>query len=617
MISMRLKRRWLLLVVGIFIADIDTNVWSHPGHSNRKTSATDSGQSSKSVQDTATATRDLKVLQRSFVMARGGLVQFRRDDESLVNVPMDSLTEKERKFVETRLYQIREAVAAPILLAQVGLRGNRTDMKRDQIPLIATHFDRFVKLKAIQTRWDDRYFYVESNGIPAHQMMVGITSWQQQVPLTQKYFGENAWQIPQYPVPAKSPSSAKNRFLRGAIALAVNGIPIFNPLNNRGDDAYLFGELDEFGGHCGRADDYHYHLAPIHLQETVGKDQPIAYALDGYPIYGYQDETAPDFAPLDTLNGHRDAKGIYHYHATKTYPYLNGGFYGEVVERDGQVDPQPRAEPLRPALPPLRDAKITDFKNTKPGSHLLTYDVQGKSGTVAYTVNQNGSVTFEFTDPHGTKSTETFNSRRRGPAGGDHPGDRSRPPPPADRPRNDNPAPNGPRPARPGGRRKPQADAARELQSNLPKLTVDSSSVDANGMLLIDCTCDGKGQSPAVIWKGAPTKTKVFAISLWHTAPDQEKSYWVVFNIPASATELKQNTKPLGTLGLNDRRKAAFDPMCSKGPGVKIYHLTVYALSQTIDLAPEKATRAQLLAAIKNITIAEGTLDFYYERKGQ
>jgi hypothetical protein len=28
----------------------------------------------------------------------------------------------------------------------------------------------------------------------------------------------------------------------------------------------------------------------------------------------------------------------------KTFPYLNGGFYGEVIELNGQVDPQPRAQ---------------------------------------------------------------------------------------------------------------------------------------------------------------------------------------------------------------------------------------------------------------------------------
>ena len=33
---------------------------------------------------------------------------------------------------------------------------------------------------------------VESNGLPAHNMMVGITSWQQQVPLAMNYTGTNA-----------------------------------------------------------------------------------------------------------------------------------------------------------------------------------------------------------------------------------------------------------------------------------------------------------------------------------------------------------------------------------------------------------------------------------------
>ncbi len=87
---------------------------------------------------------------------------------------------------------------------------------------MAKAFAVFVKLKAIKTRWDDRYFYVESNGIPDHRLMVGITAWQQQVPLPQSYFGENAWQIPLQPVPAKKPQLAKGNFLRGAIALAAS-----------------------------------------------------------------------------------------------------------------------------------------------------------------------------------------------------------------------------------------------------------------------------------------------------------------------------------------------------------------------------------------------------------
>jgi len=68
-------------------------------------------------------------------------------------------------------------------------------------------------------------------------------------------------------------------------------------------------------------------------------------------------------------------------------------------------------------------------------------------------------------------------------------------------------------------------------------------------------------------------------LSLWHTAPDQEKSYWLVYNIPATGDHLDKNDKTTGTVGLNDKKKAGYDPMCSKGPGAKTYHVTLYALS--------------------------------------
>ncbi len=128
--------------------------------------------------------------------------------------------------------------------------------KQTAASTIAKAFEPFVDLKAISCRSDDRYFFVESNGIPDHLLMVGIRAWQQQVPLPQKYVGDYAWQIPLQSVPAANPVTTKGRFLRGAIALAVNGVPIFNPLNNRGEDAFLIGELDDYGGHCGRAGAY-------------------------------------------------------------------------------------------------------------------------------------------------------------------------------------------------------------------------------------------------------------------------------------------------------------------------------------------------------------------------
>ena len=545
----------------------------------------------------------------SFVSAKEGKAQVRRDDGKLVMFSINQLCSADQQWIESRQMDIRkwneQSIRGAVLV--------HSTMPNNAVvapPEIAAAFEPFAKLNALRYRQDNRFFYVESNGMPDHPMMIGIRAWQQQVPLPQLYTGTNAWQIPLVPVPAKVPLSAKNRFLRGAIALAVNGIPIFNPLNNRGDDAYLFGELDEYGGHCGRADDYHYHVPPMHLEKQVGKGSILAYALDGYPIYGFDEPDGSKVVKLDSLNGHKDDNGNYHYHATKTYPYLNGGFYGQVTERDGQVDPQPRAEPLRPALTPMRDATITDFVETQPGSFRLTYDVRGKKGSVSYTLNKNGSAAFEFVDINGRSTSETFSPKKRGGGGNDRqPPDRNAPPPPQRL--------EPPQRAEPP---RPRTDSKTEgttEKTSLSKLTLISSSIDAKGNIGVECTCDGASMSPAIQWTNAPQGTKSFAVSLWHTAPDQEKSYWVLYNIPATTTQIDKNAKGTGTVGSNDKRRTEYDPMCSKGPGVKKYHITIYALSSELKLAPNNATRAALLTAIKNITLAEYTLDFQYERSAK
>lgn len=569
----------------------------HPGHSE------DAESEGATVSRVWTDTSG-KQLQGTFAVAREGHVQIRRDDGSLLSLPLSQLADADQLWVAQRTAEINREnnEEPPLILAQLVSTG--TQASDANAPAIAKAFEPFVKTKAIRTRWDDRFFYVESKGIPDHQMMVGIRAWQQQVPIPQAYVGNNAWQIPLQPIPAANPKTANGEFLRGAIALAVNGVPIFNPLNNRGDDAYLFGELDEFGGHCGRADDYHYHLAPMHLQKAIGNALPIAYALDGYPIYGFNEPDGSPAKNLDEFNGHTDAAGNYHYHASKKYPYLNGGFHGEVTEREGQVDPQPHANPLRPSLTPLRGAKIVGFEETKPGSHRLTYEINGRKGTITYTLASDGSAAFEFADPNGRKKSETYSPQQRGPGGRDR-----RPPPP---PREDRPLRRDRRPPREPDDTPARESAARP--SSAASLEVSSTSVDSDGRVSIDCTCDGKGVPPAVAWKGAPAGTKCFALSLWHIAPDQEKSYWLIYNIPANVTSIDGGSRDVGVWGINDKRKAEYDPMCSKGPGVKTYHVTVFALSKELALDASSANRQKLLEAIKDITLAEGTLDYTYER---
>ena len=265
----------------------------------------------------------------------------------------------------------------------------------------------------VRVRWDERYFYVESDGMPDHTMMVGIQSWNRQVPIPQSYRGANAFRFPLRPSFADKPVSGKETLFRGAIAIAANGVPIFNPIKQDGrTDTYLAGELDELGGHAGRADDYHYHVAPIHLQKRVGEELPLAWALDGFPILGYQEADGTTAQRLDWLNGHIHPGTSYHYHATRDYPRINGGFRGQVELRNGQVAVQPRAQGIRPSTRPLRGATIIGFVRSGDASFRLSFQRLGETHSIEYRLQPDGGARFVFVDGSGLRRVEEYPGRR-------------------------------------------------------------------------------------------------------------------------------------------------------------------------------------------------------------
>ncbi|NQX00501.1 YHYH protein [bacterium] len=450
-------------------------------------------------------------------------------------------------------------------------------------PMQAAAFEAFAP--QVKLRWDAKFLYVESTGLPAHDMMVGITSWQQQVPLPQAYRGDNAWRIPLHPVPAKEPRVIEGNFLRGAIALAANGVPIFNPQNNRGEVAAEIGELDQWGGHCGRADDYHYHTAPLHLERTLGKGRPIAFALDGYPVYGL---TEPDGSPVGTLDkchGHETAALGYHYHAATRRPYLQSAFHGEVVEAEGQVDPQPRAQGVREALPPLRGAEITAFASTGADSYQLDYTVNGDKRSISYRIQPDGTYPFVFN--HGSEGTKQEIYSRR--AGGGRPrekGPRENPPPASKAP--------------------------------VGSMMLRSPVVADGGLLPEEFTGDGGGATLPLEWSGAPAGTQSFALVMHHLDPEGvAKWYWTLYDIPANVARLPKNVQGVGKLGTGFRGKVGYEPPHSKGPGPKTYTLTLYALSAAPQLSvpSSQVSRQVLLGAIKGSVLASTELNVVYSSK--
>lgn len=428
-------------------------------------------------------------------------------------------------------------------------------------------------------------------------MMIGITNWQQQIPVPQDYSGVNAWRLPLHPVPSQSPASIQGRFLRGAIALAANGIPIFNPQNNRGEISAQIGELDEWGGHCGRADDYHYHAAPLHLQDQVGKGNPIAVALDGYPIYGLKEPDGSAPAGLDAYHGHTTKELGYHYHASTNYPYVNGGFHGEVTEAAGQVDPRPSAHPYRPAGEPLHGATISGFERTGSNSFKLQYNVHGEKHEIAYSLGTNAILIVEYRNGLGTK-TETYSQRKVG--GGPPPADTKHPHPPAPPPAVISP-------------KAPVSVAAGTMK-------LESPVVGAGDLLPVEFTGDGAGISPPLSWSGVPAGTKTYAILMHHIDPEgKTKWYWTLYNIPANTTSLVKNTKGVGTFGNNSiDREIGYAPPHSKGPGAKTYVITLYALSESLEitLPPAQVSRDVVLAAMKGKVLGSSELKLVYSRNG-
>lgn len=283
---------------------------------------------------------------------------------------------------------------------------------------------------------DEDFMYIESYSFAVHEMMVGITLWNGQVPVPQPIIGESSWRIPMNP---QITGENLPTVGQGPIAVAVNGVMIFNPTRQDGiyaedSDPYLIGELDHCGGHSGRGDDYHYHIAPVcileHLAEESDGTLPIAYALDGFPIYGF---TNPDGSTpeLDECNGQFDENGNYHYHATQDYPYINGCFKGAF---DTSIQPPPH--PIREAVMgnTSPNVLITALYQDDDGYIHMEYEVEGETGLHAIIYHEVDALCFEYqfvddVDANVISSTETYCRNMNDQGGNPPPNDGSQPPP--------------------------------------------------------------------------------------------------------------------------------------------------------------------------------------------
>ena len=133
-------------------------------------------------------------------------------------------------------------------------------------------------------------------------------------------------------------------------------------------------------------------------------------------------------------------------------------------------------------------------------------------------------------------------------------------------------------------------------------------------------TGDGKDISPELQWSGAPSGTKSFALIC--DDPDAPRGtwvHWVIFNLPADANHLPENTPPHRTLangakqGTNDFHKIGYGGPAPPPGKPHRYFFKLYALDTMLNL-PDGATKQHVEAAMKGHILGEAHLMGKYNR---
>lgn len=170
------------------------------------------------------------------------------------------------------------------------------------------------------------------------------------------------------------------------------------------------------------------------------------------------------------------------------------------------------------------------------------------------------------------------------------------------------------------------ATAAQAAGFSLSSPTIKPGATLTEAQVYKGFGCDGKNISPALKWSGAPKDTKSFAITVYD--PDAPTGsgwwHWVVYNIPASVTELPEGAGapdgkglPAGAVqGRTDFGSPGFGGACPpKGDKPHRYIFTVHALKTDKIEAPADASAALIGFMLNANRIAKASFEAKYGRK--
>ena len=150
-------------------------------------------------------------------------------------------------------------------------------------------------------------------------------------------------------------------------------------------------------------------------------------------------------------------------------------------------------------------------------------------------------------------------------------------------------------------------------------LTISSSAFANGGMIPAQYTCDGANTSAPLQWSGLPAAAKTLALIVDDPdAPGKTWVHWVVYDLPATTTQLRENVGQGKTLagggkqGTNDFKKIGYGGPCPPS-GTHRYFFKLYALDIETSLPPG-ATKDALLKAIEGHVVGQGEFIGKYKR---
>jgi Raf kinase inhibitor-like YbhB/YbcL family protein len=132
-------------------------------------------------------------------------------------------------------------------------------------------------------------------------------------------------------------------------------------------------------------------------------------------------------------------------------------------------------------------------------------------------------------------------------------------------------------------------------------------------------TCDGKDVSPALFWSGVPDKASSLALIVEDPdAPRKAWVHWVLFDLPATTTDLPEGVPAIpvlkggGAHGVNDFGNLGYGGPCPPS-GTHNYVFTLYALYQKLGLKPS-SPRGDVVGAMQGHILAQARLIGRYSR---